>query len=297
MRRPALHLLPVALILFGGMTGYAQRSGISIAPPVLYPGVNEITVTSGAGIGSIEANASDNVTFEQVSASQDGTTRTFRVVVYGGNQPALLQLSVRDVDGRKATRRLHMGVHWMLDRINLGRVRQGEDRCAEFSVRAVNNNVVERVTTDDSRLKVTLKQPLPYRLDGEYLRYTVCFSGEVEPGIYKFPVTAWIRRDYPTGGESTYPISDTGYVVVVAKDTEGRVDDPTLRTPRSILRSAIPLPAMTNPSLPTPPVEREENPRLGVPPKGPTIGGVVVPSTDLPAGRTTVTTSAARTLD
>lgn len=259
MRRAANLLLPIAALLFGGAIASAQRSNITITPPELYPGVNEITVTAAGGISGIEANGSDNLTFEQVGSSHDGTSRTFRVVVYSGNDPVSLRLIVTDSHGRKASRRLGLGVHWTLDRINLGRVQQGEQSCAEFSIRAANDDVVERITIDDPRLQIDLDQPLPYRLDGEYLRYKVCFTADVPPGVYKFPVTAWIQRDYPTAGETTYPIADTGYVVVLARDPDGRRDDPTIHNRRELYRLALPL--QENGVIPARPAESPAAPQ------------------------------------
>lgn len=289
MRRPAHLFLPIAALLLCGSMAHAQRSGITIAPPELYPGVNEITVTAAKGISGIEAIGSDNLTFEQVGSSSDGTTRTFRVVVYSGSDPVSLKLSVTDADGRKGTRRLGLGVHWTLDRINLGRIRQGEQSCAEFSIRAVNNNVVERVTIDNPRLQITMQESLPYTLDGEYLRYAVCFKGDVEPGIYKFPVTAWIQREYPTAGEATYPISDTGYVIVLARDTEGKGGALDIRTKRDLIRAAVPLPDALTPALPTPPLRRQDG--STVEGEGPTIGQSIIGPT-IPRHRSVTATKA-----
>lgn len=297
MRRAAYFFFPIAAFLFGGAMASAQRSGITITPPELYPGVNEITVTAAKGISGIEAGGSDNLTFEQVGSSSDGTTRTFRVVVYSGNTPVSLRLVVTDGDGRKASRRLGLGVHWTLDRINLGRLQQGDQSCAEFSVRAANNDVVERVTIDDPRLRINLDEPLPYKLDGEYLRYKVCFKADVPPGVYKFPVTAWIRRDYPTAGETTYPIADTGYVVVVARDPDGRQDVPGIRNRRELYRYAVPL--EENVLTPATPPETPVAPKNEIPDRGPTIGGSVVLPTPATPAQTAMRkeTSSSKTLE
>lgn len=297
MRRAAYLFLPIVAFLFGGAMASAQRSGISITPPELYPGVNEITVTAAKGISGIEAGGTENLTFEQVGSSSDGTTRTFRVVVYSGSSPVGLRLVVTDGEGRKASRRLGLGVHWTLDRVNLGRIQKGDKGCAEFSIRAVNNDVVERVTIDDSRLQINVGESLPYKLDGEYLRYNVCFKADVPPGVYKFPVTAWIRRDYPTAGETTYPISDTGYVVVVARDPDGRQDDPGIRNRRDLYRFAVPL--QESVLTPATPPETPVAPKSDISNQGPTIGGNVLPAAPTSPIPTTMRQSetASRTLE
>jgi hypothetical protein len=77
---------------------------------------------------------------------------------------------------------------------------------------------LDGVTSSEGRITFEFHEPLPTNvLPGTTYRYNVCFHAD-EPGVYRFPVITWIRRDQPVGGYTSYPVADTGVIRVLPEE-------------------------------------------------------------------------------
>lgn len=221
----------------------AQQS--SVGPSVLYPGENRLTVTSEAGIRSITLLPGPTRAdlFEVRSAGELKGCPTSDLVEFSINtasQPVNLILVIEKCDGSEPDRiAISLNTVWRLDEVVFPDIRVGEEVCREFRILLdaqhqvrfegpIGNrrfvpasgpeNFLDAVTSPDARISFEFQEPLPVHIPpGTAYLYNVCFRAD-EPGIYRFPVITWIRRDQPAGGFTSYPVADTGVIRVLPEE-------------------------------------------------------------------------------
>jgi hypothetical protein len=236
----------------------AQRrdtSRIYIWPPVLYSGMNELTISSANGLQDIRTNHPPNIHIENDESPACAKQHRIRVFVDGVTTMAQLQLRITDCAGKIRFDTMGLDRTWNVD-IVPATVPLGSNGCREFHIDPRENGgltpgkdlILDSITVPDSHVTLKLPTRLPTTIPGDHVfRYDVCFNGDRE-GIYKFPVITWIRRTYPSGGYTTYAVADTGLVRVfrpiVPQDTP-RVQPP--QQPR-VIEPPMAEPPVTDPT-------------------------------------------------
>jgi hypothetical protein len=242
---------------------HAQRrdtARVYIWPPVLYSGVNELTISSANGLQEIKTNHTLNIRIENDKSPRCAKQHHIRVFVDGVTRIEQLQLQIIDCAGKVDNEVIGLEKNWDVETIPTY-VPLGNNSCREFHInprdsggRAPGDDIIlDSITVPDSHVTLKLPTQLPTTIPGNHVfRYDVCFNGDKE-GIYKFPVITWIRRTYPSGGYTTYAVADTGLVRVFRPN---RPD-----TTRAIQRPDIIEPPMAEPPVSDPTTFRS----VGVP--------------------------------
>ncbi len=216
------------------------------APAPLYPGWNVITVSSPSGIREVRVHHSGRyVTRVEGDGAISGCPRShdIRVFLNTASVSDSVGIEVLDCEGRQAYQTQVLNVPWNLDRNDFGTVETGLRRCRTFEIRlqlGSGSMLLDSITVDDPHVSLRLPVELPTRVSQwRTFTYTVCFRAD-KPGEYKFPVTTWMRREYPNGGLTTYPVADTGVVRVVnpASPVEPSVESPS-ELPPEVLSSVV----------------------------------------------------------
>jgi len=238
-------LLPILLLLAGLSIGHAQGP-TSIFPPELYSGENVITVRLAAGIRSITARSTRNVTVTGGTGTFDcSTQQDIQVFVSTASERAYLILQVTDCNNKRYNDSLTLSTQWNVDRISYGEVEQGSTACREFQIRAdgLATAILDSISIDDPNIVLKLPVQLPVRIPaGVTFTYRVCYKAD-NLGYRKFPVVTWIRREYPTAGKTNYAVADTGTVIVIPRspDTaEPEITDPTTFRSIAVPNAIIP---------------------------------------------------------
>ncbi len=235
------------IICLAGSIGqlYAQgdTTNVYVHPQVLYPGDNILTISSANGLSSITSTHTANVEVLD-DGVVDGCAKThrIRVKVNTATDDVQLNLRVRDCKGNIRVQQLQEHTRWNLDIMRFPDVEIGDTVCMPFQIRMNRGMVVTRDTIIDGQ-RTTQMMTVPNPGGGAILdsvsipegmnlylrfpfpppvtipsvstyRYQVCFSAN-DTGFYKFPVTTWMRREYPVDELTTYPVADTGIVRVV----------------------------------------------------------------------------------
>lgn len=201
-------------------------------PPVLYSDRNEITITDREGIREIIAVGGPLVRVEGAGPGSCDQIRRLDVFVNTASQPVSLAITVIDCKGIESRLTIPFATVWTLDINSLGVTQQGQEVCKSFSVRAMGSEpiILDNITVDDPGVSLRLPTSLPIAIPGsDAYVYTVCHDAR-EIGEFTFPVTTWIRRDFPSAGMTSYPVADTGRIRVVPGVEEPLSDPTTFRS-------------------------------------------------------------------
>jgi hypothetical protein len=238
-------LLLIITVLIAATDGLLAQSGyFDYTPKVLYPSDNVITITASAGIRRItQLGSSPYLTVEGAGAQDCERQVELRVHLSVAHLNVVESFEVVDCRNERYNVNLRIYNTWNLETKRFGGVPVGERRCVMFKVEPQSGaEILDSVTVDDPRVSLRFFTDLPYRIRGSQLyQYEVCFTAD-EPGIYKFPVVTWIRRAQPSGGLTTYPVADTGIVVVPAplEPVPIPVADPTTFRTIAVPNAVIP---------------------------------------------------------
>lgn len=211
----------------------ATTSGeVTIFPPVLYPGPNRLVITSGHGISSIRIIFPDSLVMAETRTEGGSvpagcpTSHEIGIHLPPGSSATAVVLGIESTlcDSVVDVVRIGMNNSWIHDVITFPEGRPGEKVCTKFQI-GVNayapdgDPVVTGVTSPDPRVSFEFTSPPPIRIPpGTTYRYTVCFSSDTA-GSFRIPVVTWMKRDYPYGGFTTYPVADTA--VIRVRKSEG----------------------------------------------------------------------------
>jgi len=218
-------LLSALVILLNLLPLSAQSGGITIYPPELYPGDNVITIKAPNGLRKVDIARTPNIELEGDTSLDLSCQQQYDVHLYVGTatNAATANLRIIDCKGTAAGFALSMTRTWRLDTIRF-RVDYQQTQCKFFEVRLSNgilglgggaSVILDSVTSPNENVDIRLPTKLPLTIPtGATFKYQVCFRAD-ELGLYKFPVITWLRREYPNGGYSTYPVADTGVVRVM----------------------------------------------------------------------------------
>lgn len=225
-------------LLLAGASHALYAQGDIVYPPELYAGTNVISIKLPTGIREIRATHTPNMTVEGAGLLSCVNEHELYVTVYTASQPVALELIIIDCRNRRHVQNMTLNTIWTVDYNRFSTAEAGETICRDFHIRSTSLEmlILDSITVNDPRVTLRLPGRLPTRIDSPDLyTYEVCFAAD-NPGIYKFPVTTWMRRRYPSGGYTTYPVADTGYVRVVPPsdlppDTAGLVMDPVIEEP------------------------------------------------------------------
>lgn len=251
LNRMARLLFFIIAFLASAALLHAQPGGITITPPELYPGWNELTVTAPAGIQEITSVVTPNVELEGAGIYSCQKEVRLKVLAKTASQEVQVNLKVRDCGGNVAAFNMRLNTTWNLDTIRFGRVETGKTGCKLFRISlngiiGIGGSVtLDSVTTPLKNVRIKLPTKLPLNIPrGSEFKYEVCFDAD-EPGLYEFPVITWIRRPYPSGGQTTYPVADTGVVRVVKPnhipdEVKDWLPDPPLVDPTTFRSVAVP---------------------------------------------------------
>jgi len=209
---------------------HAQET--TIDPPVLYSDRNTITIRDPDGIREIIAVGGPLMRVDGAGPGSCDNSRTLDVFVNTASVPIALQIIVLDCAGNEQSVELGLATVWTLDINDLGVTEVGNEICKEFSVRAMGNLpvVLDDITVDDPNVTLRLPTSLPIAVPGgDNYVYMVCYDAS-ETGVHTFPVVTWIRRDFPSAGQTSYPVADTGYVLVREPQQQPLTDPTTFRS-------------------------------------------------------------------
>jgi len=268
-------LLALAALLLPVAMGRATAQ-ISIYPPVLYPGINVVTITADEGLVSINASINGGRWGTLTTGYETPRVRvissptfarcarkaSFMILVKSPSNPVEIELQVRDCQGNSRSLDIEISETWQIDRQNFGQVRTGSTACQAFSVRSQGGEVIlDSVMSPSAQfpIRYTMQRP-PIRLrGGGTYYYDVCFTATT-PGVYKMPIYTYIRRQYPAGGFTNFIVADTAYVTVVGAPIAALPPTPRPPKPTSPVLIAPPRPLI----IPKPP-PKPEPPRV-IPP-------------------------------
>ena len=279
-------LLVAAAFLFPAM---AKGQSISIYPPVLYSGLNFITIEASAGLSSVTGYMGGRWRSLLTGASApyvkivSGPTfvqcsrRVTMVVQLLTNRTVGFQLRVADCRGNIKYFDFEESEDWNVYREDFGTVIQGSTACRTFAVDA--NNVgayIDSVASvsPDFKIRYTSRRP-PVRLDHGSYRYDVCFTAK-RTGRIKMPILVYLRRKYPAGGQNNFIVADTAYVNVIPPPVIAGTTPPRTPKPRPRQRVLI---AQPKPIIIAPP-KPVDTPK--VIPKVELAAIRTIPSTPLP---------------
>ena len=217
-----------------------RAQDISVYPPVLYSGLNVITITAPNGLSRIlrgsSAGWSDLVSglntpqykiISGPSFSECARKATFIVFVKTMNTEVNLHL--RAIDCRRNTERITLGLEntWNVYREEFGNVTLGATACRTFQVGAEGGEfIVDSIGSPAANFQIRYtggRPPLRIPSSGIFY-YSVCFNA-TKLGRVRMPIYVFLRRRYPAGGQNTFVVSDTAYVNVVPS--------PIAQTPRT----------------------------------------------------------------
>ncbi|MBC8145863.1 MAG: hypothetical protein H7X80_09765, partial [bacterium] len=207
---------------------WSQGTVFEVSPSVLYPGRNVVTVKAHAGIDRINIlAATPNLSVDGDGSLDCAKSAELEVELARADQTAVLSFELIDCRGRREKIDLAINTVWNLETRDFGEVQPGKRVCMMFYIRTQDQaNTLDTVTVPDPRVTLHFFTDLPYRIRvGETYQYEACFQYD-EPGIHKFPVITWMRRDSPSGGLTTYPVADTG-IVYIPEMVEAPATDPT----------------------------------------------------------------------
>lgn len=232
MKRLASFLLSCAILaLLSSATNLQAQSRVTITPPELYSGQNEITVKAADGIKEIRTETEGRVLVNGDGPAGGEKSRSLIITVPSAAEPVIVKITVIDTKGRSTTKKLALDIVWHIDMIDLGQVRQGESICSEFTIRAKGSQI-DGISSDDPRVSFELPSGFPIRVKNGVYTYKVCVQADAPPGTYKFPVILSIHRDYPSAGAENYLAADTGYVTILPV---GSPISPAISAPSRVL--------------------------------------------------------------
>ncbi len=227
------------------------QAGLTIQPPELYPGENVVTLRVMAGIKEVRCQIISTTPLVKVAGvgGIEGCQVEHDLRVSVGDPGAnvlKLIVTVIDCNNRRHVDSVALEVKWNVTKIRYGTVEQGVEICREFWVYSRERDTwLDSITVGDPDVWVVLPTTLPVRIkQGDTYRYQVCFRGK-EKGEYNFPVTTWMRRDYPWGGYTNYAVADTGSITVVPRPivTAETSPDPAPRRRDTIQSQVLPPPS------------------------------------------------------
>lgn len=216
----------------GGNVWTRTSGEVTIFPPVLYPGPNRLVLTSDHGISSIRIIFPDSLVMAETRTEGGSvpagcpTSHEIGLHLPPGSSAMAVVLGIETTlcDSVVDVVQIGMNNSWIHDVITFPEGRPGEKVCMGFQVEVNayapdDDAVVTGVTSPDSRVSFEFTSPPPIRIPpGTTYRYTVCFSSDTT-GTFRIPVVTWMKRDYPYGGFTTYPVADTA--VIRVRKSEG----------------------------------------------------------------------------
>jgi hypothetical protein len=237
-------LLTALLLLIAPLVLHAQSFGDGHYPTVLYSGPNVVTVRNSLGIDRIEvATSTTDIIVDGEGSVGCARSHDLQITRTSTAATSLLRLRIVDCRGGRYEITLAGNNNWDLDLVNFGRVLPGTRRCMMFNIRTDNpNEILDSVSVTDERVSIRFFSDLPQRiLPGIPYRYEVCFQADA-PGVYRFPVVTWMRRSQPSGGHRSYPVADTGVVVVTIPPEPAAIPaaDPTTFRTVAVPNAVIP---------------------------------------------------------
>ena len=226
-RRTALTLL----ILFLVFPLFLSSQSLIVYPERIYPGENVLTIKSAKGIRSVSATPNPTTLAWLFEVRNDGQVgdcskeHDIEVTLNGAGRQVGLQLSVELCDGTTQTRYVSINKTWILDEVPLEDVFVGDTACNTFRIGAGADEYLDSVTINAPNAYPRFSFPPPIFIrGGQEYRYEVCFVAD-HPGIYRFPVITWTRRDQPAGGYTTYPVADTGVIRVMPRPGKVMIEE------------------------------------------------------------------------
>lgn len=280
------------LLLFAILFSSPLSAQVRLYPPVLYGGMNEITITASAGIQRMEmlrgrnwvpivtgTNTSLYRIITAPSAPRCGRSARMLIYVKGITQTFSIPIRVTQCDG--SSHRLEVGLRdpWRVYYEDFGTVLHGATACHTFRVDAPGtDHVIDRIVSPSPLFTIRYRgngaPPTRVPQSGSYL-YDVCFKA-TKPGRVKMPILVYVRRAYPAGGQTTFIVADTAYVNVVTPTRPAPRPTPT-PGPRP---SPRPAPRPTPGPAPRPTPRPVPGP---TPPPPPKPAPNVLPATPLPS--------------
>jgi len=223
---------------------------VRVYPPILYGGLNEITITAPDGIARIEmergrrwtpiVTGTNTPLYRIVTspvAARCAKSARMLVFVKGVSTSFTIPIRVTECDGSTREVDLTMRDPWRVYYEDFGTVLLGATACHTFRVDAAgSDHVIEKVVSPSPLFTVRYKgngtPPIRIPRSGTYL-YDVCFKA-TKPGKIKMPILVHVRRQYPAGGQTTFIVADTAFVTVVAPTRPRTQPAPPRPAPRPV---------------------------------------------------------------
>lgn len=243
---------------------HAQFGGdITIYPPVLYSGLNVITITADEGVSRIRyrsgagwAELRSGIRTSQFrivsgpSFKPCSRTATFVVFVPNMSSPVSLDIQAVDCGRNSETFSLDLENLWNVYREDFGNVMVGSTACRTFYVQTSGSDfIIDSLGSPsaDFQIRYTGRRP-PLRVRPGPYTYNVCFTAK-KLGRVKMPIYVFLRRRFPAGGHTTFVVADTAYVnVIPAPASQNKAPDKPrvfVAAPPAIIIPKTPVPVDT----------------------------------------------------
>ena len=237
----ASSLCLLLLLAAGGCTAVGQGegnvAGLRVYPEFLYGGKNVVSVSAEAGIESVRVIFGDSAMYRSTIVSGTGAVEecptthdlTLDLDPYYTSHPFMIDVEVRTCQKEVSRVRLQTWTTWSLDTVLFAEATPGEKVCAFFALTngggggfaqrrapgtADSDITLIEVTTPDPRLRIEALAAMPQVIrSGMTLRYRVCFASDTA-GDFRIPVVIWLKREFPNGGLTSYPVADTAVIRV-----------------------------------------------------------------------------------
>ncbi len=224
-RIPTLLLL-VALALAPRLL-HAQ---ISVYPPVLYSGMNSLTITAPAGLQQVTGYIGGRwqtlhtglaAPYIKVTSGpifgRCAKKTSLGIFLLLARPSRMFRLRVVDCDGNIKYFDFSESMDWDVYREQFGNITLGATACHTFTVSARGTTIIIDSVASRSplfQIRLTGARP-PLRLgSGREYKYDVCFRA-TKLGFVKMPILVYVRRNFPAGGHTNFIVADTAYVTVV----------------------------------------------------------------------------------
>ncbi len=226
----AVLFLQQHLVVHGEML--PERSNTTVYPTELYLGENLLTFSNPDGIQELRP-LFDTVVADLVECSVlgdiDGCSDSvqMRVLVRTLMEPLNMRFVVTGCNKKRQILSMK-NVRWILEDVVFPTVEVGDTACRPFRVRMSSTMrettglVVDSISPSASNIFVQDLASFPLQQTIKVNRtFTACFVA-VEPGVFRFAMPTWIRREQPAGGFTNYQVADTGTVRVIPRKSEER---------------------------------------------------------------------------
>lgn len=224
----------IFLLVFFIITLIPTSAQIVVNPTVVYHGLNQISISSPAGIKSI-LRYDGGLIFSSWKELKSGfENKDFKIgqlpIISNCNKQikfivqckalsydTKLKIKIISCNNTSIIYDLNLAGVWNVYKEEYGNVELGSTKCHIFEVFAQGEKVrLDSIISPSPLFKIkytNIKPPVIIQPRTKYT-YEVCYT-PTKIGRFKCPILTYIHREQPSGGFTNFIVSDTGYATVV----------------------------------------------------------------------------------